>query len=171
MPTNYEEVYQESKRALGEPAKEFVTFFKSLQDKKFSVLDIGCGQGRDALFIARMGHSVVGVDISPTGIRDLLAEATGEALSITGHVVDIRDFEPDQFFDILLFNRTLHMLDSTDRRAVFARLIKSVAAGGYVLIADQRSNIPEIEAVLESSRRNWKYELRDRGYLFARLDE
>jgi 2-polyprenyl-3-methyl-5-hydroxy-6-metoxy-1,4-benzoquinol methylase len=26
------------------------------------VLDLGCGQGRDALFIARKGHSVFGVD-------------------------------------------------------------------------------------------------------------
>ncbi|WP_409070426.1 class I SAM-dependent methyltransferase [Aliifodinibius sp. S!AR15-10] len=41
-------------------------------------MDFGCGQGRDALFIARMGHRVLGVDISKTGISQMLDEANRE---------------------------------------------------------------------------------------------
>lgn len=170
MPTDYEKLYRDSQHALGKPTRAFVEFFQTLQSVNLRVLDIGCGQGRDALFIARMGHRVVGVDQSPTGIRDLLAEATGEALAITGHVADIRDFEPDGKFDIVLFDRTLHMLDSACRFDVFADLIKCVAPGGHVLIADERSNIAGFEAKLDSDGRNWQRELRHRGYLFVRLN-
>lgn len=75
MPTDYGKFYRGAKQALGEPTKEFVKFFDTQARPRIRVLDIGCGQGRDALFIARLGHSVVGVGQSPTGIRDLLAEA------------------------------------------------------------------------------------------------
>jgi len=52
----------------GQPFPEFVQFFVDFDQVNASVLDLGCGQGRDALFIARMGHDVLGVDLSPTGI-------------------------------------------------------------------------------------------------------
>jgi cyclopropane fatty-acyl-phospholipid synthase-like methyltransferase len=52
-------------------------------------LDVGCGQGRDALFIAIKGHRVVGMDISANGIRDLKDVASRENLPIEGIVADI----------------------------------------------------------------------------------
>ena len=78
MSTNYEKLYQVERQALGEPTKAFVSFFKSLTPNTLTVLDAGCGQGRDALFIARLGHQVTGIDISPTGIKQLLEDATVE---------------------------------------------------------------------------------------------
>lgn len=168
MPTDYEKVYCGAKRALGEPTKEFVTFFETLARSRLRVIDVGCGQGRDALFIARLGHSVVGIDQSPTGISDLLADAEAEGLHVQGFVSDIRSFEPAGMYDVLLIDRTLHMLDASERPAVLARYLDRVEAGGYVLIADERSNIPMFEAVLEADRRNWQLVKRRRGYLFAR---
>jgi len=165
MPTDYEKVYRGAKHALGEPTKEFVDFFDTLAGSRRRVLDVGCGQGRDALFIARQGHSVVGIDQSSTGIRDLLAEAEG--LDVQGFVGDIRDFEPEGMYDVLLIDRTLHMLDASERSAVLARYLDQVEAAGYVLIADERSNIPVFEAVLEADGRHWRTLMKRRGYLFA----
>jgi len=167
MATDYEKVYRGAKQALGEPTGEFVKFFDTLARPGLRVLDLGCGQGRDALFIARLGHSVVGVDLSPTGIRDLLAEARSEDLDVQGFVSDIRSFEPAGMYDVLLIDRTLHMLDASQRPGVLARFLDRVEAGGYVLIADERSNIPSFEAVLEADRRDWRIVQRRRGYLFA----
>jgi tellurite methyltransferase len=167
MPTDYEMVYRGAKQALGAPTKEFVKFFDALAESGLRVLDVGCGQGRDALFIARLGHSVVGVDLSPTGIRDLLADAVAEDLDVQAFVGDIRSFEPAAMYDVLLLDRTLHMLDVSERPAVLARYLDRVEAGGYVLIADERSNIPTFEAVLEADHRDWRQLQRRRGYLFA----
>lgn len=171
MPTDYEEVYRESKYALGEPTKEFVRFFETLSGPNLRVLDVGCGQGRDALFIARLGHSVVGIDQSPTGIRDLLADAAAESLNVEGYVADIRSFEPDGLFDVLLIDRTLHMLGTCERSTVLARLLESVASRGFVLIADERSNVPTFEVALEIDRRDWRTVRKHRGYLFVRQSE
>ena len=167
MPTDYEKVYRGAQQALGKPTREFVNFFGSLAKPRLRVLDVGCGQGRDALFIARQGHSVVGIDQSPTGIRDLLADAQAEDLNIQGIVGDIRSFEPAGMYDVLLIDRTLHMLSASERPAVLARYLDRVEAGGHVLIADEPSNIPTFEAVLAADRRGWRTVWKRRGYLFA----
>ena len=72
---NYEEEYQNSRNVCGEPFQEIVEFFENYDDECATVLDSGCGQGRDALFIARKGHSVLGVDTAQTGIEQMLEEA------------------------------------------------------------------------------------------------
>ncbi|MEO0598119.1 MAG: methyltransferase domain-containing protein, partial [Chloroflexota bacterium] len=82
MPTDYEKLYQEQRHVLGKPTQVFVDFFDEYTKEKADVLDLGCGQGRDALFIARLGHRVVGVDISETGIAQLLEDAKTETLAI-----------------------------------------------------------------------------------------
>ena len=69
-----------------------------------------CRQGRDALFIARHGHHVLGVDLSPTGIRDRTIAAKIEGLPIQGTVADLTTYNPSGFFDIILCDRTLHTL-------------------------------------------------------------
>ncbi len=79
--TDYEQVYRKQAEACGQPFPEFVGFFESL-DGAVDVLDLGCGQGRDALLAARMGHRVIGVDTSPTGIEQILAAAREEGLAV-----------------------------------------------------------------------------------------
>lgn len=78
--TDYEKQYKESANVCGPPFDDFVEFFEKYKKSRANILDLGCGQGRDALFIARMGHRVAGVDISKTGIRQMLDEAKKEIL-------------------------------------------------------------------------------------------
>ena len=49
-------------------------------------LDVGCGEGADALWLARRGWHVTAVDISPTALRRAAAEAT----EVTGSVEWVR---------------------------------------------------------------------------------
>ena len=50
----------------------------------------GYVQGRDALFIARKGHSVLGVDTAQTGIEQMLEEAESEKLAVDGVMLILR---------------------------------------------------------------------------------
>lgn len=167
MSFDYDQLYRETPQALGAPTQVFVDYFEDIPPPK-RVLDIGCGQGRDALFIAALGHSVVGVDLSPAGIDAMVADAAKQGLDVTGFAKDIRTFEPDGLFDILLIDRTLHMLEIDDQVAVLARLLDHVAPQGDVLIADERSNMAGFRKVFAASARSWDT-LRDKGgYLFQR---
>jgi tellurite methyltransferase len=122
MATNYEDLYRKTPHALGEPTAVFVKVFESYPKINARVLDIGCGRGRDALFIVRLGHQVVGVDISKSGVSNLLEESTRENLNISCEITDIRQFRPKGEFDVIVIDRTLHMLNEPDRLSVLISL-------------------------------------------------
>ena len=166
MATDYELFYRENKRGLGEPTKEFVDFFNSYKHERMKVLDVGCGQGRDALLIARLGHSVTAIDLSVTGIQDLQADAAAEGLIINTEVIDIRHYDPKDYFDVIVIDRTLHMLDSHERTNVLKKLLQATSYGAHVLIADERSNIPDFIAVIDEPKWRWTTTLKRKGYLF-----
>ena len=164
MAYNYDELFQSTPWALGDPTQVIVDHFSALDRDALSVLDIGCGQGRDAIFIAKLGHRVTGVDLSPHGIADLEKRAQEEKLPIKGIVADICDFMPDETYDIVLIDRTLHMLELEDRISVLQRLLGVVKNQGQVLIADEASNITDFVALLDKS---WTIIHQKGGYLFA----
>lgn len=168
MGYDYDALYRAQPNALGMPTQEFVRFFDAYDLRGARVLDVGCGQGRDAVFIARMGHSVLGIDISPHGIRDLVATAAREGLDIRGAVVDITAYTPPERFDIVLIDRTLHMLGRDERIATFARLIDAVENGGWLLLADEPSNMADFQQVLRGHTHDWDITPQKRGFLFAR---
>jgi len=165
--TNYDTLYKSERHVLGAPTKDFVDFFASLENRALTVLDIGAGQGRDALFIARQGHAVTAVDLSPSGMKQLQEDADSEGLKIKTHVADICDFVPPHSFDIILIDRTLHMLDAPNRTSVLTSLLPYTNSNGFLLIADERSNIPAFEAVLETSDHDWTVLMQKKGFLFA----
>ncbi len=167
MPTDYEKLYQQQRHVLGDPTNEFVAFFDQYEKQNADVLDVGCGQGRDALFIARIGHHVVGVDISSTGIAQLLEDTESEGLNIEGVVADLREYKPEDEYDVIVVDRTLHMLDADMRLRVLERVCHSTRYGGFVLIADEKSNLPGMREFFEQDSNNWTILKDKRGFLFV----
>lgn len=109
----YDKHYCDDLAACGAPFAEFQAFCR--QAHVGSVLDLGCGQGRDGLMFARAGHRVVGVDVSSVGIGQMREVAEAESLDVEGVVADICTYEPDQRFDIVILDRVLHMLAAEAR--------------------------------------------------------
>ena len=168
MATDYERFYQDNPRGLGAPTKEFVAFFDDYDRQCANVLDVGCGQGRDALFIARLGHAVTAIDHAPSGICDLKADAAREGLSINAQTADIRGNDWGGPFDVIVIDRTLHMLGESDRLDVLKDLVAATGPGSYLLIADERSNLPSFRMVLDASQWVWDVVLERRGFLFVK---
>ncbi|MGH1445174.1 MAG: class I SAM-dependent methyltransferase [Cognatishimia sp.] len=166
MTYNYDKLYGETRDALGQPTSVFVDFFDQFGQANARVLDVGCGQGRDALFIARLGHRVVGIDTSPNGIRDLNAAAKQDNLPIEGTIADVSTYEPQGAFDIILIDRTLHMLPKQAQISVLEKMLDHVNENGWLLIADEASNIKDFVVVIEKSALKWTTHLAKKGYLF-----
>ena len=120
------------------------------------------------MLLLRAGHRVTGIDLSPQGVSDITSIATAEGLSFEGHVADITRFHPNKSFDVVLIDRTLHMLAKTDRAKVLSRLILALRPKGWLLIADERRNLPQFREILLASGLDWTT-IKDRaGYLFLR---
>lgn len=168
MATDYEQFYQNNPNGLGKPTQAFVDFFESYNRLNASVLDIGCGQGRDAVFIARLGYSVTGVDLSPTGIKDLMSVARQENLNVKGVVADIRECEWSELYDVVVVDRTLHMLAPKEQTNVLETLLNATKSDSHVLIADERCNLPSFKSVIDKSQWDWCLTFENRGFLFVK---
>lgn len=164
--TDYEKVYQDCDRACGEPYPEFVDFFRSAPER-LTVLDLGCGQGRDALMAARYGHTVHGVDVAGTGISQMVSAAERENLAVVGKVRDIVGFETAGSFDVVILDRTLHMLEADEHRIdVLEKAVGWVVPGGHVLVADTKRHRALIRDFFSSL--GWEATLKKKDFLFSR---
>ena len=164
---DYEREFQRCANACGEPFPEFNKFFAAA-GSGLTVLDLGCGQGRDALMAARGGHAVHGVDLAPTGIAQLLAGARAEKLAVEAEVADIEAFAPDRQYDMVVLDRVLHMLASDARRlALLAKVRRWVEPGGHVLVADTRRHRALIRGSFPTGV--WEPVLARGDLFFARL--
>jgi len=148
MTQKYDAYYAEGPDALGPPTAKLVSFLTGALPPGAHVLDVGCGQGRDAIWLARAGHSVVGVDPSSVGIAQLRDAAKAQALPIRAELGDLTDFDPGETFDCALFDRTLHMLGKAEREAGLAQLAGYVRPGGLVVILDEGANMGGLIAAL-----------------------
>lgn len=66
----YWNLYYASQPDINKPSLFAVEAFKRMQQGK-SVLELGCGNGRDSIFFAQNGLNVIGIDASDKAIRDL----------------------------------------------------------------------------------------------------
>ena len=100
-------------------------------------LDLGCGEGGDAMWLAEHGWQVVAVDVSTTALARAAEDA--EARGVLGHIDfqqhDLTKTLPDGPFDLVsahFFHTTLEM----DRLAILRRAAATVTHGGTLLIVD-----------------------------------
>ena len=155
--------------AAASPFAEFASFFEQYDKRDARVLDLGCGQGRDALLAARRGHRVVGVDLSEVGVRQMLAVAKRERLNVEGLVGDVVRFTSRRKFDLVILDRVLHCLSSDeDRRAVLENACRWTRMRGHILIADVPKNRALIREFFTARQKYWVAEKRNGNFLFVR---
>lgn len=90
-----------------------------------SVLDVGCGTGENALFLAALGHEVWGVDLAPSAVAEARRKATERGLAAVFLVADALDLgRLGRRFDTVLDSGLFHLFSDRDR----ARFVQSLAA-------------------------------------------
>jgi SAM-dependent methyltransferase len=104
-------------------------------------LDLACGEGRHAVWLAELGWSVRAVDFSEVAIDKgrLLAEARGASVDWT--VADLNEYEPGSGTADLVLLFYLQ-LPPDERRRIVRKAARAVAAGGtFLLVAHDLSNL------------------------------
>ena len=106
-------------------------------------LDLGCGEGADAIWLAEQGWKVTAVDVSGTALRRARSAATDRG--VAGHIDfqqhDLTRSFPQGEFD-LVSAQFLHSTVAMDRPAILRRAAEAVAPGGALLIVDHAAAPP-----------------------------
>jgi SAM-dependent methyltransferase len=104
-------------------------------------LDVACGDGRNALYLAQRGYMVEAIDVSDVAIAALCAtaEARGLTMTIAPRVVDLeREPLPGGPYDVIVMLNFL-------QRDLFAPIAQALAPGGLLLFETlARSHVDEL---------------------------
>jgi tellurite methyltransferase len=102
------------------------------------VLDLGSGDGRNALFLAGKGFEVTAVDVAPTAIANLTRYAARAGLEgmLRGVVADIETFAIDGPYESIISTFTLHFLPRDAYVPTLRRIMESTCEGGVNVIED-----------------------------------
>lgn len=100
-----------------------------------SVLDMGCSNGRNALYLSQLGFDVTAVDNNPSAI-DMLQQIAGkeEIANIQAQVYDLNNAGLDKDYEFIACTVTLMFLDPTRVDSVIADMQEHTLPDGYNLI-------------------------------------
>ena len=121
---------------IGRPQPAFVELVQAGELNKGRVLDVGCGTGENALYLAERGFSVAGVDLSTRAIDAAKTKASERKLKVDFKLANALslDFE-NAYFDNAIDSGLFHTFNDNDR-VVFAREITRVikTSGRYFML-------------------------------------
>ena len=99
------------------------------------VLDIGCGLGDNAIYLARNGHHVTGLDISPTALATAERRANDAGVQVTFAVSDSTKLEGyTEAFDTIVDSGMFHCLDDDAKRSYAAAAHRATRPGANLLL-------------------------------------
>ena len=132
--TSYEERYRDCAAYFGDGPNAFLIDHLDRVRAGGRILDIGVGQGRNAMPLARLGYQVTGIDSAPEAIVATRALVDAEALAMTLWQGSFVDFEAEVGFDAILVFGVLQELPRDLWATLFARLRAWLAPGGLLFM-------------------------------------
>jgi SAM-dependent methyltransferase len=100
------------------------------------VLDIGCGLGDNAVYLAKNGHTVTGLDISPTALKTAEQRAKDAGVDVKFAVADSTKLDGyTDAFDTVIDSGLFHSLDDDGRRSYTAVVHRATRPGATLLLS------------------------------------
>lgn len=144
------------------------------------VLDLGCGEGRDSVFLAEQGHDVTGVELSLVGLRKAARLAAERGARVRWVCAAMPDLPMRGVYDLVYSCGSIHYVARRERGALFERLRTLTRRDGYhahVVFTDRRIYREKNEVVhyfapgeLPRAYRDWSILRHDEGLISCAQD-
>jgi len=121
-----------------------IPFFKNIPDENLisyfdrgllnngKALDIGCGKGRNSLYLAKRGFEIYGIDFSETSIGCGKEIAKEQSLKVNFLCQSIFDFQDiPESFDFIYDSGCFHHMKPHRRNEYLKTILKYLKADGY----------------------------------------
>jgi cyclopropane fatty-acyl-phospholipid synthase-like methyltransferase len=109
--------------------------FRNGEFRPGRILDVGCGTGENALFLASQGYDVVGIDIVPAAIRLAKEKAKQRNVKLEFRVVNALKLQHTSDFENVIDSGLFHTF-SDDERPVYAHVVHRALSreGNYFMM-------------------------------------
>ncbi len=156
---DYEKRYQSEDYYWGyKPSRMVYEVMKCMPaDRPLRLLDVGCGEGKDAVFFARNGYIVTAIDISEAGLQKGRRLAAGCGVSVNFVRSDILDLRLETNFDIIFCSGVLQYVPKELRETIINDYKAHTNDGGFhaMNVFVEKPFIP-LARDYEKGEKNWK---------------
>ncbi len=97
-------------------------------------LDLGCGTGTHAIYLAQRGWDVIGIDFSPKAISAAREKARQASAKVDFQVADVSRLKLSGKFDFALDVGCFHGLDAGEQKRYIEQLARLVRPGGKFML-------------------------------------
>lgn len=97
-----------------------------------TALDLGSGEGRNAIWLASKGWNVTASDFSKVGIEKTIQRAKSQGLQINTVIEDAANFKTEELFDLVIL-MYLHT-EASIRPKIFSAAFQALKPGGSILV-------------------------------------
>ena len=129
------------------PSPELVAFIASgVIPENGNCLDVGCGSGNEAIFLAQCGYNVTGIDFSKKALEIADKKAKTENVEIKWLSKNITDTGlKSETFDFINDRGCFHHINENERQQYADEMCRLLKPGGHLLIRGSRNKKSEEE--------------------------
>jgi len=112
-------------------------------DKNWSILDVGCGEGKNPIFLAENGFiNVDAFDLSHAGIEKLLRIASIKKVRVNAWVQDLTEYNFEKKYDLIMSHGTLHFVEKEKWKRFVIEAKYNTNIGGMNIIHIFTNKVP-----------------------------
>ena len=127
----------------GFPSAQLRQLVESGTVRPCRVLDLGCGTGTNAIYLAQKGFDATGVDISPVAVEKAQAKAQAAGVKtdfVCSSVLELPDL--GDLFGFVFDCGCFHVLEKTQRGAFVDQVVRVMRLGGVMFLLCGNSKEP-----------------------------
>lgn len=125
-PTFWNDIYKEGIPAWGEQPADVLYKFIECFPKNASILDLGCGIGRNSIYLGDLGYNVTGIDLSIAAIT----KAKAMESKCTFVCADIFHYKINKKFDVVLDFGLYHFMPTEYKTRYINSIDNALKLGG-----------------------------------------
>lgn len=139
----WEKVFKKDDEFLfGSEPNKTILEFEHLFDKKWSILDVGCGDGKNAIYLAKQGFSDIDAfDVSESAIEKVNRISRKQNLKINTQTTSLQNFKFEKQYDLIVSFGVFHFVQKEEWKEFIAEAQKNTKLGGMHIIQLFNDNI------------------------------
>ena len=140
----WEKAFKNDKTFLfGSSPNKTITEFENLFDKNGVILDVGCGDGKNTVYLARQGfENIDAFDLSEAAIRKLKRISDKEKLKINAQMKSLQEFNFEKQYDLVLSFGVYHFVPEQEWKNFILKAQQNTKRGGVHIIQMFNDSLP-----------------------------
>ena len=144
----WEKAYREKDTvAFSSEPNKTITEFEHTINMHSNILEAGCGEGQNALYLAKKGYHVDAFDLSEYGIAKLKHRCEQSNVQVNAFVADLTSYQFEQSYDMVLCFGTLHFVSKNDWKRFLNNAKEYTNIGGIHIMQIFTDTVPASEDI------------------------